>query len=120
MEIRNIKRELKLIDKHFDLLIKPTNDKFDIKGQAFTSVADNPEYIVTHKNRHFMVVSEFTRETFIHIRKMKYINENGDLARQLDEHNEKIELDQEKKIEDMAYNMAKDIRKPLLRDIRGA
>lgn len=120
MESNIIKRMLKEIDRNFGLIVKPTNEKFNIKGTAFTSESKKPEYIITHKHSHFMVVNEFTRETFTHIRKMKYINENGDMARQLDEHNAKIELDQDKKLEDMAYNMAKDIRQPLLRDMRGA
>jgi hypothetical protein len=94
-------------------ILKEINPDFDIKFYL-----EKESFEITHKGHFFMSVKfrEFDRDTITHIRKMKYINENGDILDEIDSHNAKIEESKEKKLEDMAYWMAKDIRKPLMED----
>lgn len=96
---------LKDIDPYFDIEFYPEKVAFEI----------------THKGHYFMSVpfGEFTRDTVSHVRKMKWLNENGSVTDEIDRHNEKLEHDKEKQIEDMAYCMAKDIRKPLIKEVYG-
>lgn len=96
---------LKDIDKDFDIEFYPEKMAFEI----------------THKGHYFMSVAfnEFTRDTITHVRKMKWLNENGSVTEEIDKHNELNKLAKEKEIENIAYCMAKDIRKPLIKQVCG-
>lgn len=96
---------LKDIDKGFDITFNPENEMFTI----------------THKDHVFMNVKygEFERSTVEHIRKMKYLNENGLLEEDMDRNNAIMERSKERKTELLAETLAKDIRKPLIKDYYG-
>jgi hypothetical protein len=103
--VEDKRRILKEIDNDFDIEFYPEKMAFEI----------------THKGHYFMSVpfGEFTRDTVNHVRKMKWLNENGSVTDEIDKHNAKLEESKEKEIEDMAYWMAKDMRKPLVKEIYG-
>lgn len=93
------KRVLREIDEDFDIT-------FNVASE---------DYHITHKGFLFQVVKwgEFTRDVVNNIRRVVWLNKNGDVAGEIDKHNANEEFKKEKKLEDMAYNMAKDIVKPL-------
>lgn len=104
-EIRDKRRLLQEIDKGFDIEFHP----------------DIESYIITHNYGHFQTVKygDFTQKTLENIRRVVYLNINGDMARQIDEHNDKIHIDNQKKEDDMIEQTAKDMAKPLMRELFG-
>jgi hypothetical protein len=100
-ELRPILQE---IDKDFDV------------GFNF----DTETYTVYHKGRFFQSVpyGQFTRETIANIRKT-VININGDIFAEVDKANELAAKRHDRATELLAESLAKDIRKPLLRQIEG-
>lgn len=99
-EIRPI---LKQIDSDFDISFNPHTES----------------YLVTHKDFPFTNIpyGQFTRQTIEHIRKAVYININGNVMEEIDEHNAKVEASKERKFQDLTACMANDIRRPLLNAI---
>ena len=91
--------------------IRAMRDNFDIRYDK-----NQMQYIVTHKGFHFMTVpiGELDDRVIKHIRKVVWLNNHNELNNHIDEHNAKIERQKEKAIEEMAHQMAKDLRKPLL------
>lgn len=98
-------------------ILKEIDEDFDI-----IFCLDTEHYLITHKGFPFQKVAwdEFTREVIDHIKKVVYINKNGNIADEVDKYNAKTDSDKDKKIEDMAHQMAKDIRKPLIKQLCGA
>lgn len=98
-DVRDKRRLLQEIDKDFDIDFNPHTES----------------YVITHRGYYFQVVpyGEFTRETLDHIREVVYINRNGDIFKEVDEANEKVELAKEKADEQFAEDVAKEIGKPL-------
>lgn len=98
-EVRDKRRLLKEIDQDFDIDFNPHTES----------------YVITHRGHYFQVVKygEFTRETLDHIREVVYINRNGDIFKEVDEANEKVELAKEKADEQFAEDVAREIGKPL-------
>lgn len=99
------RRLLQEIDKGFDIEFHP-----DIEC-----------YIITHNQGHFQTVKygDFTQKLLENIRRVVYLNINGDMARQIDEVNEKIHADNQKREDDMIEQTVKDIAKPLMRELFG-
>lgn len=97
-------------------IIKDINQDFDINF-----CLDTETYLITHKGYPFMRVkwNEFTRETIYHIRHMVYLNENGSIEDEIEKNNCKVDKHNDNRLMDMARQMAKDIRKPLLREVMG-
>jgi hypothetical protein len=79
------------------------------------------EYCISHKDVLFrrVPVDGFTRQEVEEIRRVVWINENGNILEEVDNANEKRELDNEKKASDLYYQMAQDIRKPLIKEVYG-
>ena len=77
------------------------------------------KYTVTHKGVYFMSVNlgELDERTLKHIEKQVWLNRQNLIAQEIDRHNAKLEREKEKQVEDMAYQMAKDMRKPLVDSI---
>lgn len=98
-DVRDKRRLLQEIDPEFDIDFNPHTES----------------YVITHRGYYFQVVKygEFTRETLDHIREVVYINRNGDIFKEVDEANEKVELAKEKADEQFAEDVAKEIGKPL-------
>lgn len=61
----------------------------------------------------------FRRELVQEIRQIVWLNENGNVLEEVEKNNAKVEQDRENKATDLHYQMAKDIRKPLLKEIYG-
>lgn len=97
-------------------LLKEIDKGFDIEFHA-----DIESYVITHNGGYFQTVKygDFTQETLENIRRVVYFNINGDMARQIDEHNDKIHLSNQKKEDDMIEQTAKDIGKPLYKAMFG-
>jgi len=97
-------------------ILKEINPDFDIEFYP-----EKEAFEITHKGHYFMSVpyGEFTRDTVNHIRYMVWLNENGSVTDEIDKHNEKLEISQEKNMEDMSYWLAKDLRKPFKREVFG-
>lgn len=104
--ISDKRRVLQEIDTDFDISFSTETEQYSIyhKGYLFQNVDWNG----------------FTRKVLDHIRRMVWLNRNGLVESEIDNNNNEIDKAKEKKIEDMAYNLAKDIRKPLLKDYYGA
>ena len=103
--VEDKRRLLKEIDVDFDI-------NFDI---------DTEHYYITHKDFPFMKVpwNGFDRSVVDHIRKVVYINRNGNILDEIDSNNSKVDKSNENRISDMARQLAKDIRKPLLKEVYG-
>jgi hypothetical protein len=99
------RRLLQDIDKGFDIEFHP----------------DIESYIITHNGGHFQTVKygDFNQKLLQNIRRVVYLNINGDMARQIDEHNEKIHSDNQRREDDMIEQAVKDIGKPLYRELFG-
>jgi len=98
-EVRDKKRLLQEIDKDFDIEFNPFTES----------------YLITHRGYSFQVVpyGEFSRDTLDHIRKVVYLNINGDVFKDVDEANEKAEKSKEKAEDDFIEYTAKEIGKPI-------
>lgn len=105
-DIYDIERRLKQFDRDFDISYNEQTHK----------------YTITHKKHYFMTVNvgELDDRVMKHIKKTVWLNNQNMLNEEIEKHNKKIEREQEKSVEDMAYNMAKDIRKPLIKEALGA
>jgi hypothetical protein len=103
---KDLRPILKEIDPLFDISFNYETESYSIyfNGYLFRTVP----------------YGEFTRETFEDIRETVWININGDPFKEVDEANEAADKRTERQREDLSYNLANDIRKPLLRELRGA
>lgn len=83
-------------------------------------VPEIESYIITHKGGHFQTIKhgDFTHKTLENIRRVVYINKNGDMARQIDENNEKIQKEAQREQDDMIEQAAKDVGRPLYNLLR--
>jgi hypothetical protein len=88
-------------------------------GISFDCIYD--EYLIVHKGFPFqrVGVDGFTRELVNDIKKIVWLNENGNVMDEIEKNNSKLEVDRENKATEINYQMAKDIRKPLLKEIYG-
>ena len=104
-ECNTIRRVVKDIDKRFDVY-------YD---------ADTNKYIITQYESYFDSVSpaELCKDFFDRLRKIVWINMYGSIVDEIDKNNAKIEAAEEKKVSDVAENFAKDIYKPLKKEILG-
>lgn len=102
---KDIRPILQEIDKDFDI-------GFNCNTETYT---------VYHKGRFFQSVpyGQFTRETIANIRKTVWLNINGNVFADVDKANEIAERRHERETELLAESLAKDIYKPLLREIEG-
>lgn len=96
-DIYNIADRIKAIDKNFRIIWSKTRHK----------------YFIYHKNALFMESEKLDHELYNHIKKVVYINVNGDIQKDIEETNDKIERDKEKKISNLAEDVAREISKPL-------
>ena len=105
-DCNDIRRVLKDIDPLFDIDFNFDTESYTIyfNGYFFRTVP----------------YGEFTADTAQDIRKVLWTNTNGDIMREVEENNEQIEKRTERERSDLAYNLAKDIQKPLLKELRGA
>ena len=79
---------------------------------------DNESYIIYFNRGFFQSIKwdELTRETLRDIMVTYWKNLYGDIVAEVDENNEKIERAKERKRDDMIHEMAKDMRKAILKD----
>jgi hypothetical protein len=98
-------------------VLKEIDEDFDISFSR-----EQETYSIYHKGYLFQNVpwDGFTREVLDGIRKVVWLNKNGNIANEVDKNNEKIDINKDKKLSDMSRQLAKDIRKPLIREVCGA
>ena len=79
---------------------------------------DAESYIIYFNGAFFQSTKwdEFDRDTILGIGETYYKNIYGDLVAEVDEHNEKIKRAQENKRNDMIHEMAKDMKKAIIKD----
>ena len=79
---------------------------------------DTETYTVYFNNGFFQSVpwDEFTRETIKEIASVYWRNVYGDIIAEIDENNEKIKRSKERERDDMVQEMAKDMRKAILKE----
>ena len=101
-DCKAIRPHLKEIDKLFDI--------------AFNY--DTERYIIYFNGGVFQVVpwKELNADTIEKIRKVYWENVNGDPLAEMDENNERIDKAKERQREDMVYELAKDMRKAILKE----
>lgn len=94
-------------------LLKSICTDFDIRFDKHRE-----EYEITHKGFPFQRVAwdGFDKKVVEHIRKTVYINENGNIVDEIDKENAKIDKAKEKEQTDMNIDMAKEIRKAIIKD----
>lgn len=97
-------------------LVKEIDNDFDVVFNQGNGV-----FTVTHKGFHFMDIpfNELNRDTLFHIRKVVHWNKEQTLLQEIDRHNEKVQKQKDREIENFAENLAKDIRKPLIKEWEG-
>ena len=59
---------------------------------------------------------EFTRETIERIGEVYYINTHGDILKEVETNNEKIDKSKERERDDMVHELAKDMKKAILKE----
>ena len=79
---------------------------------------DNESYIIYFNGGFFQSTphDEFTRETIEEIAETYWRNTYGDIIKEIDENNKKIKLSQERERDDMIHELAKDMRKAILKE----
>jgi len=79
---------------------------------------DNESYIIYFNGGFFQNTPwrEFDRTTIEKIAEVYWKNIYGDILSEVDKHNEKIERAKEREREDMIHELAKDMRKAILKD----
>lgn len=99
--------------KDKQMILKEISEDFDISFDAV-----HEEYYISHKGFPFRRVGMdgFTRELVDEIRRIVWLNENGDIESEIEENNAKIERDNEQRQTDFNYEIAKDMRKAILKD----
>lgn len=102
-ECDSIRRLIKEIDEVFDVYYDA-----DIEKYVITQLDD----MIFDSIRHDDLSSDF----FYNMRRVVYLNKEQKLLEEINKNNAIAERMKEKKIEDMAYNLAKDIRKPLINE----
>ena len=82
---------------------------------------DTNKYVITQYENYFDSVSpaELCKDFFDRLRKIVWINIYGSIVDEIDKNNAKIEEANEKKVADVTENLAKDIYKPLRKEILG-
>lgn len=80
---------------------------------------DRGEYIVYFNSGFFQSVKheDFDRYTIEHIADVYRLNFYGDIIGEIEAHNEKLKRSEESSRNDMIQEMAKDLRKAVLKDI---
>jgi hypothetical protein len=102
-ECRDIRPHLKGIDPLFEVAFNFDAERYEVyfNGGLFQTVLWN----------------EFSRDTIEHIRKTYWINLNGDPFKEVDAANERREIANEKKREDLSRAIADDIHKAVLKEV---
>lgn len=102
----DLRNKLKEIDEHFDIDFNFEHETYSVyfNGYLFQTVP----------------YGGFTRKWFRDRRRTVWVNTNGDPFWEVDKANIDAELRKEKQRMELSENLAKDIRKPLLRELRGA
>lgn len=103
-------------------IVKEIDPRFDCRWEA-----DSEEYVITQTNPLGVVswfdsvrYDELTRDFFDHIRRVVYINRNGDMARQvLDDQKKHVEM-KETKRRDAVHNWVKEDGEKLYYALREA
>ena len=97
-------------------VVKDIDNRFDVYYDA-----DTNKYIITQYDNYFDSVSptELCKEFFDRLRKVVWINIHGSIVDEIDKNNAKIEEANQKKVADVTENLAKDIYKPLRKEILG-
>jgi hypothetical protein len=77
---------------------------------------ESEKYTIYHKQAYFMNIpfGEFDRKKVEEIRKVVWLNVNGNVLDDIDKNNEKVEQSHDRDLSNLAECMAKDLRKPLL------
>ena len=99
-ECYQIRPGLKAIDTGFDVA-------FDY---------DSESYIVLFNGFPFRIRSHIQQKTTEQIRKAFWVNLNGDPIKDMDTHNERVQLEHDKQREDMTRELAKDLRWAIRRE----
>ena len=79
---------------------------------------DAESYIIYFNGGFFQSTKydEFTRETIERIGEVYYINTHGDILKEVEINNEKIDKSKERERGDMIHELAKDMKKAILKD----
>lgn len=97
-------------------VVKDIDNRFDVYYDA-----DANKYIITQFENYFDSISpeELCKDFFDKLRKIVWINMYGSIIDEIEKNNAKIEEAEEKKIADVSESLAKDIYKPLRRELLG-
>ena len=97
-------------------VVKDIDNRFDVYYDA-----DSSKYIITQYDNYFDSVSpsDLCKDFFDRLRKVVWINMYGSIIDEIDKNNAKIEEESERRASDIATNLAKDIYKPLRKEILG-
>ena len=97
-------------------VVKDIDTRFDVYYDA-----DANKYIITQYDNYFDSVSpnDLCKDFFDRLRKIVWINMYGSIIDEIDKNNAKIEEAKEKEATNVTENLAKDIYKPLRREILG-
>jgi len=79
---------------------------------------DTEQYIIFFNDAPFQSVpwKELDKNTIEHVKKMFWINLNGDPFKAIDENNLSVELAKENEKNDLIREMSKDLRKAIIKD----
>ena len=79
---------------------------------------DTKSYIIYFNGGFFQSTKydEFTRDTIERIGEVYYINTHGDILKEVELNNEKIDKSKERERDDMIHELAKDMKKAILKD----
>ena len=97
-------------------VVKDIDTRFDVYYDA-----DTNKYVITQYENYFDSVSptELCKDFFDRLRKTVWININGSIVDEIDKNNAKVEQAKEKEMAELTNNLAKDIYKPLRKEILG-
>lgn len=79
---------------------------------------DTESYIIYFNGGFFQSTryDELTRETIERIGEVYYINTHGDILKEIETNNEKIDKSKERERDDMVHELAKDMKKAILKE----
>ena len=105
---RDIRRHLQDIDKGFDI-------GFNYETESYHILHRGPE---DEESVLFQVVpyGDVTRELLAEIRHTVWLNKEGKMLEWIDAQNEEKDVQEDKRLSDMAYGLASDLRRPLIND----
>lgn len=97
-------------------ILKDIDEGFDI-----TMNNNDGMCTITHKAKVFdrIHINSIDSDYIFKIRETTWLNKNNKVFDYVDKANELAEKRKEKKMEDMAYNLASDIRKPMMKELYG-